>query len=222
MRPYIYKTTDFGSSWQPIVGGLPERSFVRTVREDPITKDLLFAGTETGVYYSLDGGAHWQPLQLNMPVVPITDLTIKNDDLIAATQGRAFWVLDDITPLRALGDGATTARLFPPRDAVALEARAASAAAAAGVGQNPPAGAIITYELPTAQPVTIEFLDATGRARQEACRAASATAPPRRPACTGLSGTCATRMRPVSRKARFSPAATCAARSPHRGRIRCG
>src|SRR4029453_8289900 len=86
VRPYIYKTTDFARSGHPMAGGRPERSFVRTVREDPIKKDLLFAGTESGVHYSLDGGAHWQPLQLNMPVVPITDLTIKNDDLIASTQ----------------------------------------------------------------------------------------------------------------------------------------
>ena len=84
-------------------------------------KDLLFAGTETGVYYSLDGGAHWQSLQLNMPVVPITDLAIKNDDLIAATQGRAFWVLDDITPLHTIATRSTARRrrdLFPPREAV--------------------------------------------------------------------------------------------------------
>ena len=160
-RPYLYKTTDFGRSWQPIVAGLPERSFVRTVREDPTRKDLLFAGTESGVHYSLDGGIRWQPLQLNMPVVPITDLAIKNDDLIASTQGRAFWVLDDITPLRALVDTSSAVRLLPPRDAVRSR-RAGFGRAGAGVGQNPPAGAVITYTLQIAQPVTLEFLDAQG------------------------------------------------------------
>src|SRR4029077_18140740 len=85
-RPYIFKTTDYGKSWQQIGSGIPERSFVRTVREDPARKDLLVHGTETGVYFSLDGGARWQSLHLNLPAVPITDLAIKDGDLVAATQ----------------------------------------------------------------------------------------------------------------------------------------
>jgi hypothetical protein len=109
VRPYIFKTTDYGTSWQQITSGIPERSFVRTVREDPARRDLLFAGAETGVYYSLDGGTRWQSLQLNLPAVPITDLAIKNDDLIAATQGRSFGVLDDITPLHTMSDTVTRA-----------------------------------------------------------------------------------------------------------------
>src|SRR5260370_10245906 len=119
-RPSILKTADYGKSWHAITSGIAERSFVRTVREDPVRKDLLFAGTQTGVYYSLDGGAGWQSLQLNLPVMPITDLTIKNSDPIAATQGRAFWILDDITPLRDMSDSVTTAAAHPfaPRDAV--------------------------------------------------------------------------------------------------------
>jgi photosystem II stability/assembly factor-like uncharacterized protein len=163
LHPYIFKTADYGKTWQAIAGGLPERSFVRTVREDPKRKDLLFAGTETGVQYSLDGGARWQALQLNMPVVPITDLAVKNDDLIAATQGRAFWVLDDITPLRAMNDAVTTeaAHLFPPRDAIRSR-RAGFGGRGGGIGQNPPGGAIVTYSLSAAQPVTIDFLDAQG------------------------------------------------------------
>jgi hypothetical protein len=162
-RPSIFKTTDYGRSWQAIASGIPERSFVRTVREDPTRRGLLFAGTETGVYYSLDGGARWESLQLNLPVVPITDLAIKNDDLIAATQGRAFWVLDDITPLQTMSDAVTTnaAYLFAPREAVRTR-RGGFGRGAAGVGQNPPAGAIITYSLNAAQTVTIEILDARG------------------------------------------------------------
>lgn len=161
-HPYIYKTTDFGKSWRMTASGIPEHSFVRTVREDPKRKDLVFAGTETGVYYSVDGGAQWQSLQLNLPVVPITDLTVKGDDLVAATQGRAFWILDDLTPLRAAGDAATSsAHLFAPQDAIRTR-RAGFGRGASGIGQNPPAGAIVTYALPAAQPVTLEFLDQSG------------------------------------------------------------
>jgi hypothetical protein len=162
-RPYIYRTTDYGKSWRQVASGIPGRSFVRTVREDPARKDLLFAGTETGVYYSLDGGTEWQSLQLNLPVVPITDLAIKNDDLIAATQGRSFWVLDDITPLHSMSDTVTTAaaHLFAPREAVRAR-RAGFGRGTAGAGENPPAGAIITYSLNAARDVTLEFLDPRG------------------------------------------------------------
>jgi photosystem II stability/assembly factor-like uncharacterized protein len=162
-RPYIFKTADYGRTWQAIASGLPEHTFVRTVREDPKRRGLLFAGTETGVYFSLNDGASWQSLQLNLPVVPITDLTIKDDDLVAATQGRAFWVLDDITPLQAIAGGITTSstHLFPPRDAVRTR-RAGGGPGAGGMGQNPPAGATITYSLAAAQDVAIEFLDQRG------------------------------------------------------------
>jgi photosystem II stability/assembly factor-like uncharacterized protein len=162
-RPYIFKTTDYGSSWQAIASGIPERSFVRTVREDPKRKGLLVAGTETGVFYSLNDGAQWQALQLNLPVVPITDLTIAHDDLVAATQGRSFWILDDITPLHEMTDAAmtSTAHLFRPRDAVRTR-RAGFGRGASGMGQNPPAGAIVTYSLGTAQPVRLEFLEPKG------------------------------------------------------------
>jgi photosystem II stability/assembly factor-like uncharacterized protein len=162
-RPYIFKTTDYGKSWQQIASGIPERSFVRSVREDPARKDLLFAGTETGVYYSLDGGGRWQSLQLNLPAVPITDLAIKDGDLVAATQGRSFWVLDDITPLHTMSAAVTTAaaHLFAPRDAVRTR-RAGFGRAAAGAGQNPPAGAIITYSINAARDVTLEFVDPRG------------------------------------------------------------
>src|SRR5690348_17163741 len=100
LRPYAYKTNDYGKTWTEITNGIPETSFVRAVRQDPKRKDLLFAGTETGVFVSFDNGSHWQPLQLNLPAVPVHDLVVKNDDLVLATHGRAFWILDDITPLR--------------------------------------------------------------------------------------------------------------------------
>jgi photosystem II stability/assembly factor-like uncharacterized protein len=159
-RPYLFKTADYGKTWTAIASGIPERSFARTIREDPKRRGLLFAGTETGVYYSINDGAGWQPLQLNLPIVPITDLTIKNDDLIASTQGRSFWVLDDITPLHAMSGATTTsAQLFPPHDAI--RSRRGGRGGGSG-GQNPPGGAIVTYSLPAAQPVTLEFLDAKG------------------------------------------------------------
>jgi photosystem II stability/assembly factor-like uncharacterized protein len=161
-KPYIYKTTDFGKTWQSIASGIAERSFVRTVREDPKRKDLLYAGTETGVYFSLDGGTRWQSLQLNLPVVPITDLTVKDGDVIVSTQGRAFWILDDITALHATGDPTAPAvRLFTPRDAVRTR-RAGFGRSPIGAGQNPPAGALVTYSLDAPQDVTLEFLDARG------------------------------------------------------------
>jgi photosystem II stability/assembly factor-like uncharacterized protein len=163
-HPYIYKTTDYGKTWQAIANGIPERSFVRTVREDPKRPNLLYAGTETGVYFSLDGGNRWQSLQLNLPVVPITDLTVKDNDLIASTQGRAFWILDDVTPLHDLAEtpaATATAHLVAPRDAVRAR-RAGFGRAPAGAGQNPPAGAVISYWLGRDQEVTLEIADAKG------------------------------------------------------------
>ena len=103
-HPYLYKTNDYGATWTKITDGIADNDFTRVIREDPERRGLLFAGTETGVYVSFDDGAHWQPLQLNLPAVPIHDLIIKEGDLIAATHGRAFWVLDDIGPLRQMTD----------------------------------------------------------------------------------------------------------------------
>ena len=161
-HPYIFKTADYGKTWQAVAAGIPERSFVRVVREDLKRKDLLYAGTEGGVFYSVDGGANWRSLQLNLPAVPITDLTLRNTDLIAATQGRAFWILDDVTPLAEVAaNPADTIQLFAPPDAVRVR-RAAFGRAPGGMGQNPPAGAAITYRLPAAQPVTIEYFDSRG------------------------------------------------------------
>ena len=98
--PYIYRTRDYGASWQLVTNGIAAPAFLRAVREDPQSRGLLFAGTEFGVYVSLDDGDHWQSLQLNLPVSSIRDLAIHGDDLVVATHGRAFWILDNITPLR--------------------------------------------------------------------------------------------------------------------------
>ena len=102
LKPLIYRTHDSGKTWTRIVSGIPEGAYVRSVREDPQKKGLLYAGTELGVYVSFDDGGHWQPLQLNLPVAPVHDLVVKDDDLVVATHGRSFWVLDDLTPLRQI------------------------------------------------------------------------------------------------------------------------
>ncbi len=115
--PYLYKTHDYGQSWEKIVGGLPEDDFARVLREDPARRGLLYAGTEAGVWVSRDDGASWQSLRRNLPVVPVHDLVVKDGDLVAATHGRGFWILDDLTPVREGGADAlaAAARLFPPR-----------------------------------------------------------------------------------------------------------
>ena len=104
LHPYIYKTADFGKTWTKITDGIPEDVFVRAVREDPKRKGLLYAGTESGVFVSLDDGAKWQPFNLNLPTTPVHDLVIHGDDLVLATHGRAFWILDDLAPLRQFND----------------------------------------------------------------------------------------------------------------------
>ena len=149
-RPYLYKTADYGKTWKRISDGIPDGAFTRVVREDPVRRGLLFAGTETGVYVSLDDGASWRPFQRNLPVVPITDLAVKNGDLVVATQGRSFWILDDLTPLRLWDDriGASAAHLFPPRPTPRFAAEAPFAPLMPrNVGTNMPAGVIIDFWL---------------------------------------------------------------------------
>ena len=116
-RPYLFKTNDYGATWTAITGGIGEAEFTRAIREDTERRGLLFAGTETGLRVSFDDGEWWQPLQMNLPVVPIHDLVIKDNDLVAATHGRAFWILDDITPLRQLDVSSAKGKvmLFAPR-----------------------------------------------------------------------------------------------------------
>ncbi len=117
-HPYVFKTTDYGKTWRKLVGGIPDNHFIRVVREDPVRRGLLYAGGEFGVYVSFDDGAAWQTLQRNLPIVPIHDLVVKDNDLVAATHGRAFWILDDLTPLHQLADSVARAArfLFTPRD----------------------------------------------------------------------------------------------------------
>ena len=122
VAPYIYKTTDYGETWKLVTDGIPADDFTRVVREDPNRKDLLYCGTEVGLHISFDGGESWQPFQSNLPVVPVYDLTIKGTDLIAATHGRAFWALDDLSPLYQVEPGmeAKDVVLFTPRDATRI------------------------------------------------------------------------------------------------------
>lgn len=179
-RPYIFKTNDYGKTWKKIVRGLPENDFVRVVREDPVRRGLLYAGTETGVYVSFDDGETWQSLQSNLPVVPIHDLVVKDADLVAATHGRSFWILDDLTPLRELTDAVARAdvHLFTPRPTYRLEGGSAEIP---GLGKNPPNGVIVYYYLARKpeDEVKLEFLDARGRViRTFSSRARPAEAPP--------------------------------------------
>lgn len=148
--PYVFKTSDFGKSWTSIVNGIPKDVYVHAVRVDPKRKGLLYAGTERGVYVSFDDGANWQLLQLNLPIAPIYDLIVKNDDLAVATHGRSFWVLDDLSPLRQWTDSLKNddVHLFTPAEANHTTFQG-SFFGGGGAGQNPPAGAVIYYYLKT-------------------------------------------------------------------------
>ncbi|MGB2907914.1 MAG: hypothetical protein WBB73_12480 [Candidatus Aminicenantaceae bacterium] len=168
LKPYIYKTDDYGATWTKITNGIPDNTFVRVVREDPERKGLLYAGTETGVFVSFDDGARWQSLQINLPVVPIHDMVVKDDDLVVATHGRSFWILDDLTPLQQLDreTAASDVHLFQPRAAYRM---GGFGFPAPNVGHNPPAGSVIYYyfkEKPQ-ETVTLEFEDAQGRLVQK-------------------------------------------------------
>ena len=165
-KPYIFKTADFGKTWSTISAGIPEGAYVRSVREDPVRKGMLFAGTERGVFVSFDDGAHWQSLQLNLPMTPIHDLTIHESDLIAATHGRSFWILDDLSPLRQLSAQLTQSNALLYKPAPALRRHYPdSVDRRRPVGQNPPAGAVIDYYFKTkpAGEVTLDILDAQGK-----------------------------------------------------------
>jgi hypothetical protein len=137
------------------------------VKEDPKRKGLLFAGTENGVYASFDDGAHWQSLKLNLPTTPIHDLTVKNDDLIVATHGRAFWILDDISPLRQMNASTASeeAHLYQPATAIRYRGPGFTLPPTVPVGANPPTGVIIDYSLKSApkEGLTLEILDAKGK-----------------------------------------------------------
>lgn len=168
--PYIYRTRDTGKTWKRITNGLPAGVYVQTVKEDTKRKGLLFAGTETGVYVSFNDGDEWQSLQLNLPAVSMRDVAIHGDDLIVATHGRGFWVLDDITALRQLTPEVTNedAHLFRPAEAIRMHAGADNGSPMPkdeALAENPPVGAMVDYYLKSdaAGPVTLEILDAKGK-----------------------------------------------------------
>ena len=168
-RPYLYKTGDFGKTWKKINSGIPATAFTRVIREDPNRRGLLYAGTETGIYVSFNDGESWQSLQLNLPVVPITDLAVhkREKDLVAATQGRSFWVLDDLSVLHQWKDAITgnAAHLYKPEDAYRMASSGRSSSVGSTAGTNPPAGAVIWYYLkdkPKGE-VILEILDGAGK-----------------------------------------------------------
>lgn len=180
-RPYLWKTADCGKAWTRIDNGITSSEFTRVVREDPAKRGLLVAGTERGVWFSPDDGAHWQALRLNLPFVPVHDLTFKQGDLIVATHGRGFYIMDDITTLEQMTDAvkASAAHLFKPRDQYRLASGGGFGGGFGGgrggavtpenapvhpTGQNPPQGVVIQYWLGSAdQQVDLDLLDATGK-----------------------------------------------------------
>ena len=168
-HPYIYRTHDGGKTWKGITSGLPDIGPVDTVREDPVRKGLLFAGTENSVWVSFDDGDHWQSLQLNLPHTSMRDLWVHDNDLIVGTHGRSFWILDDISPLREVVDSlAGGDHLFIPAPAYRVQRDTNTDTPIPPdepTGANPPDGAIIDYYLdhPASAPVTLEILDAQGQ-----------------------------------------------------------
>jgi photosystem II stability/assembly factor-like uncharacterized protein len=164
--PYIYRTTDGGKSWTRIDSGIPSDCFVNVVREDPVRKGLLYAGTEKGMYVSFDGGANWQSLQQNLPLTSVRDIDVHQDDLVIATHGRGFWIMDDMTALRQM-DGVSAAQVTLFQPAYAIRVRHAAFTGTPmpkdePMAANPPDGAMIDYVLPehVKGPVTLTILDA--------------------------------------------------------------
>ena len=167
-KPYLFKTDNYGKSWKLISRGIPEGAFTRVVREDPMKKGLLYAGTETGMYVSFDDGKNWQSFQLNLPIVPITDLVVKENDLVVATQGRSFWILDDLTPLHQLNNkiAGSKSHLYKPRDTYRLNAGGGWGGPSPTSGANPPNGVMTFYylneELDKDSDFKLEFMEADG------------------------------------------------------------
>jgi photosystem II stability/assembly factor-like uncharacterized protein len=178
-RPFVYRTTDYGESWTLLTdgrNGIPADHPLRVVREDPVRPGLLFAGTEFALFVSFDDGAHWQTLQLNLPHTPVTDLRVHRGDLVVATQGRSFWILDDMTPLRQVSDeiARSKAHLFQPRETYRTGAQEGeqhyrrdhiygAMIPSSWKAQNPPEGAILYYYLAEEpESMTLEILDGSG------------------------------------------------------------
>ena len=182
-QPHVLETHDYGKTWREADGGLPRDHFVSVVRADPVRRGLLYAGTDAGVFVSFDDGARWGPLQQNLPTAWVHDLLVHGNDLIAATQGRAIWVLDDLSPLRQMGAGEDT-RLFTPAPAIRVRFdnnRDTPPPPETALGQNPPDGVAIDYRIGAGAktPVMLEIRDARGGLVR---RFASDHAPPKLPA----------------------------------------
>jgi photosystem II stability/assembly factor-like uncharacterized protein len=190
-KPYLYKTSDFGKTWKKITNGIPTTAFTRVIREDPEKRGLLYAGTETGLYVSFDDGNNWQSMQFNLPIVPITDLAVhkREKDLVAATQGRSFYVFDDLPFLHQLKDAGgfaaiKQAKLFQPETTYRMDGGSPQLPATATIGRNPANGAVVYYSLnskPTTD-VVLEFLDASGKSIQKFTARAPRPAPAAAPA----------------------------------------
>jgi photosystem II stability/assembly factor-like uncharacterized protein len=187
-KPYLYRTRDGGRSWQAIVAGIRDGDFVNAVREDPARRGLLYAATELGVYVSFDDGDHWRPMQMNLPRTSVRDLEVHGDDLVIATHGRGFWVLDDLAPVRQMSGAGTDSatRLFKPSTAIRVRAAGFTGTPLPKeepAAENPPFGARIDYALATAAtgPVQLTIRDATGKLVRQY---SSADAPPKHDVAT--------------------------------------
>jgi len=167
-KPYLYKTSNYGKSWKLISRGIPNDAFTRVIREDPGKKGLLYAGTETGMYISFDDGKNWQSFQLNLPIVPITDLAVKENDLVVGTQGRSFWIMDDLTPLHQLSDkiAKSESHLYKPRDTYRLPGGGGWGGPSPTWGKNPPNGVMTFYyldeEVGEDDEFSLEFMESNG------------------------------------------------------------
>ncbi len=165
LKPYLWKTTDYGKTWTAITNGIPAGAFVRAVREDPKRPGLLYAGTEKGVYVSFNDGAKWQSLNLNLPVVSVRDLVVKDNDLVIATHGRSFWILDDVSPLRQMTAKTLDepVHFFKPARGYRLHG-GGGFGPSHGAGTNPPVGMILDYELKSKPKgeISLDILDSHG------------------------------------------------------------
>lgn len=187
-RPYLFKTSDYGKTWKKIVNGIPDGAFTRVIREDPNRRGLLYAGTETGLYVSFNDGENWQPFQMNLPIVPVTDLALQKaeNDLVVATQGRSFWILDDLTVLRQLTPAIAQedVHLFQPEHAYRMAGGRIPPRPGATIGENPPSGPVLYYWLKTKQEaeLTIEIFDPAGKSIRKFSSKPKEDAPAPRPA----------------------------------------
>ncbi len=204
-EPYIYRTRDLGKTWQRITQGLPAGVYVHTVKEDPVRKGLLFAGTERGAFMSLDDGDHWEPLQLNLPVTSVRDFEIYQNDLIVGTHGRGIWVLEDLSPLRQINDTvlAAEAYLFKPADAILVNQGGENGTPLQKdepQAPNPQSGAIVDYYLRSTAtgPVTLEILDAGGTVVRSWTSAGQPPTPAARPGIPNTSPLWRTAVEPFS------------------------